>query len=237
MSFDELYERGYREEAPFFGKEWKPQEGFLPALSIRQPYAWLVAQGYQNLVSRNWTTSYRGPLFIHTGKEVDPVSFRGNELFLPYWERRFGPAIAAALPKHKRDYPTGGIIGCAMLTDVITDFTESTRIWFDRKYCFVLKEVNALPFRPHLGNILFFAVRATTSTHILDLTAVKYSNAFNSDYVVQHGRDDKWHLTSIWGREIGTFERDSLLRYFIDHNVDLTQGWIGLPGGTNNDAT
>ena len=232
MSFNELREWNPRKEPSFFGKEWKPQEGLLPALSIPQPWAWLMVQGYHDLSNRNWTTSYRGPLFIHTSKKIDPTGFRGNDLFLPYWEQRYGPVVAAALPRHKSDYPTGGIIGKAILSDVVS---ESASIWFKGKYGFVFKEVNALPFRPHEGRILFFAVRATTSTHILDLTAVKYSHAFNSAYVVLHAQDDKWYLASSAGRDIGVFEREGLLRYFIEHHVDLTQGWIGIPGGTNND--
>lgn len=35
------------------------------ALSIRQPYATMVALGVKDVENRNWTTDYRGPLAIH----------------------------------------------------------------------------------------------------------------------------------------------------------------------------
>lgn len=34
-------------------------------LSIRQPYAWLIAHGYKPEEYRTWSTNYRGPLLIH----------------------------------------------------------------------------------------------------------------------------------------------------------------------------
>ena len=34
-------------------------------LSIRQPWAWLVAHGWKNIENRTWQTNYRGRLLIH----------------------------------------------------------------------------------------------------------------------------------------------------------------------------
>lgn len=38
------------------------------ALTIRNPYAWLIAQGEKDYETRGWKTDYRGPLAIHAGK-------------------------------------------------------------------------------------------------------------------------------------------------------------------------
>jgi hypothetical protein len=44
----------------------------LKALSVRQPWAELIASGKKTIELRSWSTSYRGPLLICTGKQLDP---------------------------------------------------------------------------------------------------------------------------------------------------------------------
>ena len=40
----------------------------MKALTIRQPWASLIAAGVKTIETRSWRTSYRGPLAIHAGK-------------------------------------------------------------------------------------------------------------------------------------------------------------------------
>ena len=40
----------------------------MKALTLHQPWAWLVAEGLKQYETRSWATSYRGPLAIHAGK-------------------------------------------------------------------------------------------------------------------------------------------------------------------------
>lgn len=40
----------------------------MKAISIRQPWAWLIVQGAKAVENRTWYTSYRGPLLIHAAK-------------------------------------------------------------------------------------------------------------------------------------------------------------------------
>ena len=42
------------------------------ALSVRQPWAELILTGRKTIELRTWTTSYRGPLWLHTGTKRDP---------------------------------------------------------------------------------------------------------------------------------------------------------------------
>lgn len=42
----------------------------IPALSIRQPWAWLIVNGHKDVENRDWSTSFRGPLLIHAGKTL-----------------------------------------------------------------------------------------------------------------------------------------------------------------------
>lgn len=40
------------------------------ALSLKQPYAWLIANGYLLVDDRTWGTQYRGPILIHASKGI-----------------------------------------------------------------------------------------------------------------------------------------------------------------------
>lgn len=56
----------------------------MKALSIRQPWAWLIIAGIKPIENRKWATPYRGPLLIHaaTKHEWHPVyQKRDPELF------------------------------------------------------------------------------------------------------------------------------------------------------------
>jgi len=41
---------------------------FCKALTILQPFAHLIVEGYKNVENRTWGTGYRGRLYIHAGK-------------------------------------------------------------------------------------------------------------------------------------------------------------------------
>ena len=43
----------------------------MKALSIMQPWAWLIANGHKDIENRSWPTRYRGPVLIHAGKRED----------------------------------------------------------------------------------------------------------------------------------------------------------------------
>lgn len=40
----------------------------MKAITISQPYASLIADGFKFIENRTWPTSYRGPIAIHAGK-------------------------------------------------------------------------------------------------------------------------------------------------------------------------
>jgi hypothetical protein len=44
----------------------------VPALVVRQPWAWLIATGRKTTEVRAWSTSYRGPLLIVSGTRAAP---------------------------------------------------------------------------------------------------------------------------------------------------------------------
>lgn len=46
----------------------------MKAITIKQPWATLIALGEKKFETRSWPTKYRGPLAIHAGKQIDKES-------------------------------------------------------------------------------------------------------------------------------------------------------------------
>jgi hypothetical protein len=137
-------------------REWTPQGGFVPCLSIKQPWTWLIIHGHKDIENRDWTTSYRGPLLIHAGKRVDENCFdHTGRLLIDYWRPRYDDELVAVLPQHREAYETGGIVGIATVVDVVT---HSESPWFLGRYGWVLKEAHPLPFVAYRGQLGLFGV-------------------------------------------------------------------------------
>jgi len=75
------------------------------ALSIRQPWAWLIAHGYKDIENRKWRTGFRGRFLIHAGLQVDRLAYT---VFRDFYD----------LPEID-DLPTGGIVGSADLKECV----------------------------------------------------------------------------------------------------------------------
>jgi hypothetical protein len=52
----------------------------MKALTVRQPYAGLIAAGVKTIEVRSWVTHYRGPLLIHAGLAPIPPDARDDPL-------------------------------------------------------------------------------------------------------------------------------------------------------------
>lgn len=107
------------------------------ALSIMQPWAWLIVNGFKDIENRSWWTFYRGPVLIHASKRHD-----GPKGDWP-WANIPGP--------DRFDY--GGIVGQAEIVDCVT---KSRSEWFCGPYGFVIQGARPLPFRPCRGQLGFF---------------------------------------------------------------------------------
>ena len=46
---------------------WSADLRQLKAISIRQPWAWLIVNGYKDVENRTWKAKYTGALLIHAG--------------------------------------------------------------------------------------------------------------------------------------------------------------------------
>ena len=45
----------------------------IPILSIKQPWAWLIANTFKTVENRSWSMNYRGPIYIHASKTKDTL--------------------------------------------------------------------------------------------------------------------------------------------------------------------
>ena len=57
----------------------------MKVITIKQPWATLIAKGYKEYEFRTWKTKYRGDILIHAGKEIDREAMtRFKDLNLEY---------------------------------------------------------------------------------------------------------------------------------------------------------
>lgn len=95
----------------------------MKAISINQPWAWLIVRGFKDIENRDWPTRFRGEVLVHTGMNKDP------DFDYERWEKLIGGEIP-------RDLFQGGIIG---RTEIVDCVDESPSPWFFGKYGFVLR--------------------------------------------------------------------------------------------------
>lgn len=119
------------------------------AISIRQPWAWLIVNGWKNIENRNWRTSYRGPVLIHAAKGMTQDEYNACRLFM----RGFcDPERDVKLP-HPVELERGGIVGVATILDCVEDHESE---WFCGEWGFVMADARPLPFLPFKGALSFF---------------------------------------------------------------------------------
>lgn len=80
----------------------------MKAITIKQPWATLIALGEKKFETRSWQTKYRGPLAIHAGKSIDKDACEDS------W-------IKGVLKEHGitsyKDLPTGVVLATVELVD------------------------------------------------------------------------------------------------------------------------
>ena len=121
----------------------------MKVITIKQPWATLIVEGYKRFEFRSWKTNYRGDILIHAGKGIDKEAMERLKKYLP------------------DEIPIGKIIGKATLTDCVPmskEFAdmlskENNDIYtthsFSRNYGFKLENVekldNLIEIRGQLG--------------------------------------------------------------------------------------
>ena len=125
----------------------------LPALSIRQPWAWLILHAGKDIENRSWKTRFRGKFLIHASKGCTFNDW--NEARICYENLMIAGEISTsggAIPD-RRDLHRGGIVGMAEIVDCTMD-TDSE--WYMGGWGYVLRNAKPLPFVPCKGSLGFF---------------------------------------------------------------------------------
>jgi hypothetical protein len=112
------------------------------ALSIRQPWCWIIMQGLKDIEVRGWSTPFRGYFGLHASKvfDYDGFEYLRHQMSLPVED----------------EYPRGVIVGYAYLFEV-KDFRDkdvfvllkerhlnNPEWWHPSKCGFVLQEVTPI---------------------------------------------------------------------------------------------
>lgn len=119
------------------------------ALSIRQPWAWLILNAGKDIENRTWSTRVRGRVLVHAGIGCTKLEY----------DTAYIDAVANGVDVRKmptwRAIERGGIVGSVEIVDCVA---TSTSPWFCGRYGFVLRDPQPTAFRPCKGALGFFEV-------------------------------------------------------------------------------
>lgn len=109
----------------------------MRAISVRQPWAYLIVNGHKDIENRSWPTKIRERVLIHASQTIDEEAVKLYGL-------------------ENEHFNMGCIVGSVEITDCVT---ESESRWFSGKYGFVLKNPQKItPFK-YKGKLNFFNVK------------------------------------------------------------------------------
>jgi len=118
------------------------------ALSVRQPWAWLIVCGGKDVENRGWEMKYRGPLLIHAAQGCHPDEWDSADLFC---QLRDLPR-----PPQRHELHKGGIVGAAL---VVGCNQASGSPWhMEDCWGIHLSQQEPIPFFPCRGKLGLFDV-------------------------------------------------------------------------------
>jgi hypothetical protein len=123
-----------------------------PALSIRQPWAWLIVNGHKDIENRSWSTPFRGRFLVHAGKTLTRKQYEDvkNILWL-----HCDTTVSDQIPAYE-DLPLGGFVGWSTVVDCVREHESG---WKENgSYGFVLRDSRPIPFVPWNGRLGWFNV-------------------------------------------------------------------------------
>ncbi|WVV46869.1 ASCH domain-containing protein [Pseudomonas sp. NA13] len=116
----------------------------MKALSIRQPWAWLIVHGGKDIENRSWHTKFRGRFLVHAAQGMTQKDYADAATFADL-------ECGVTIPTFN-NLPRGGIIGSVELVDSL-DASDSP--WYMGQKGFLLRNPKPLPFAPLKGRLGF----------------------------------------------------------------------------------
>ncbi|MBW2672343.1 MAG: ASCH domain-containing protein [Deltaproteobacteria bacterium] len=130
----------------------------MKALSIKQPWSWLIVHGYKDIENRHWPLpkGMKQRVYVHAGKTFDHQGLDWLVFSCRAYNQEIHDGIMQAFPDLRTSPLPGCIVGEVTITDCVT---KSDSPWFTGPYGFVLADPIAyekpIPYRGRLG---FFEV-------------------------------------------------------------------------------
>jgi hypothetical protein len=124
----------------------------MKAISIRQPWTWLVVDGYKDVENRTWATSYRGPVLVHAG--LQRASSEGVQEVISRLDDSTKHELSEQMSAME-SLPVGGVAG---IVDIVDCVTRSGSHWFEGPYGFVLRNPRPITFVRYPGKLKLFDV-------------------------------------------------------------------------------
>ncbi|MBK5570115.1 ASCH domain-containing protein [Ensifer sp. SSB1] len=150
----------------------------MKALSIRQPWAWLIVNGHKDIENRTWRTSFRGRVLIHASKGMTRQEYEDVQDYLYALclnAQAFDGDGPIRLPSFDQ-LARGGIVGVATVTDCL-HFENGDSPWhMPECWGFRIAAAKPLPFTECKGALGFFDIPADVAA-ILRARATGESNA------------------------------------------------------------
>ncbi len=124
------------------------------AISIRQPWAWLIIHAGKDIENRTWPTRFRGRVLIHASKGMTEQEYRDACNFMAT-DSRLAAALKSLPQMHHLQ--RGGIIGEAEVVGCVNgNDAASDSPWFVGEWGHMLRNAKPLEFRPCKGALGYF---------------------------------------------------------------------------------
>lgn len=117
------------------------------ALSVRQPWAWLIVNGFKDVENRSRRTNLRGRIWIHASATMTRDDYSDCALsgFPGLWRM---PAYDILREQ------CGGIVGSVLLAGCVDEYPSR---WFTGPWGWLVTEARPSLFTPCKGQLNFFA--------------------------------------------------------------------------------
>ncbi|MGA1281160.1 MAG: ASCH domain-containing protein [Candidatus Nanopelagicaceae bacterium] len=116
------------------------------AISVRQPWAWLITQGFKNIENRTWVCSIRGDVALHASSTNTKKEYAAAAQLIA------DRSLTIELPSIE-DLQVGGFVAIVSITDCST---ASDSPWFTGPYGWTLSNPRPIVFQPWKGQQGFF---------------------------------------------------------------------------------
>lgn len=118
------------------------------ALSIRQPWAWMILNAGKDIENRDFVTAFRGRTLVHAG-----LAMRWQDYDLAVATMHdIDPSVQVPLYE---ELQRGGIVGSVEIVECVR---TSRSPWFVGQVGWVLRNPTPLRFTPFKGRLQFFNV-------------------------------------------------------------------------------